>query len=134
MSWCIVLPSLSGIWIRFLLANSFAFLIASGTCLALAWAIPILPAWFPTTTKAEKPNLLPPFTTLVIRLMWTSFSKISSDFLSNFFSIFKPPFHFFLMFQQKLLFFHDIYIYLCQNIFLLSFSLELFLLIFQQQF
>ena len=31
-----------------------AFLIASGTCLALAWATPILPAWFPTTTNAEK--------------------------------------------------------------------------------
>ena len=48
-----VLPSLKGIWVNFLLAVSFAFLIASGTCLALAWAMPILPAWFPTTTSAE---------------------------------------------------------------------------------
>ena len=62
-SWWIVLPSLNGICINFLLATSFAFLIASGTCLALAWAIPILPAWFPTTTRAEKPNLRPLFTT-----------------------------------------------------------------------
>ena len=56
ISWWIVLPSLRGIWIRFLLANSFAFLIASGTCFALAWATPILPFWFPTTTSAEKPS------------------------------------------------------------------------------
>ena len=66
-SWCIVLPSLKGICINFLLATSLAFLIASGTCLAFAWAIPILPAWLPTTTNAEKPNLRPPFTTFVIR-------------------------------------------------------------------
>ena len=35
-SWCIVLPSLKGICINFLLATSLAFLIASGTCFALA--------------------------------------------------------------------------------------------------
>ena len=79
-SWWIVLPSLSGIWINFLLAISLAFFMASGTCFALAWAIPILPAWFPTTTRAEKPNLLPPLTTLVILFIWTSFSKMSSFF------------------------------------------------------
>ena len=94
-----VLPSLRGIWIKTLLAVSLAFLMASGTCLAFAWATPILPAWFPTTTNAEKPNLRPPFTTLVILLMWTSFSKIPSSF---FFlkSITKIPFHFYVMFQQ----------------------------------
>ena len=43
-SWCIVLPSLKGICINFRLATSLAFLIASGTCFALACAIPILPA------------------------------------------------------------------------------------------
>ena len=94
-SWWIVLPSLKGIWISLRLAISLAFLIASGTCLALAWAIPILPDWFPTTTNAEKPNLLPPLTTLVIRLMCTNFSKISSFFLSLLSSIIKIPFHFF---------------------------------------
>ena len=48
-----VLPSLKGMLINFLLATSLAFLIASGTCLAFACAIPILPAWFPTTTNAH---------------------------------------------------------------------------------
>jgi len=79
-SWCIVLPSLSGMCISFLLATSLAFLIASGTCFALACAIPIFPAWFPTTTSAEKPNLRPPFTTFVILLIWTNFSRIPSSF------------------------------------------------------
>ena len=114
-SWWIVLPSLKGICINFLLATSFAFLIASGTCLAFACAIPILPAWFPTTTSAEKPNLRPPFTTFVIRLMWTNFSKISSAFLSLKFSIIKIPFHFHVRFQQILLLCRDIYRYLYQN-------------------
>ena len=51
-----VLPSLKGMWINCLLAVSLAFLIASGTCLAFACAIPIFPAWLPTTTNAAKAN------------------------------------------------------------------------------
>ena len=76
-SWCKVLPSFKGIFIKFLLATSVAFLIASGTCFDLPWPIPILPFWLPTTTNAAKPNLLPPFTTFVILLIATNFSFIS---------------------------------------------------------
>ena len=76
-SWCNVLPSFKGILIKFLLASSVAFLIASGTCLDLPWPIPTEPFWLPTTTKAAKPNLLPPLTTLVILFIATSFSFIS---------------------------------------------------------
>ena len=67
---------------------------------------------------AENPNLRPPFTTLVIRLMWTNFSKISSVFLSLKFSIIKIPFHFHVKFQQILSLFRDIYKYLYQSTFL----------------
>ena len=76
-SWCKVLPSFRGILIKFLLATSVAFLIASGTCLDFPWPIPMLPFWFPTTTRAAKPNLRPPLTTFVILLIATSFSFIS---------------------------------------------------------
>ena len=59
-SWWRVLPSFKGILIKFLLATSDAFLIASGTCFDFPWPIPIDPFWFPTTTRAANPNLLPP--------------------------------------------------------------------------
>ena len=66
----------------------------------------LTPSTFPdrsgATTRAENTNLLPPFTTLVIRFMWTNFSNISSAFLSFKFSIIKIPFRFLLRFLQKL--------------------------------
>ena len=49
----------------FLNASSTAFLIASGTSLALPVPNPIVPFLSPTTTKAVNLNLLPPFTTFV---------------------------------------------------------------------
>src|ERR1700733_12948394 len=60
---------------RFFLAASMPFLIAAGTSLAFPVPNPtILAPGSPTTTRAEKLRFLPPLTTLVTRLMETTFS------------------------------------------------------------
>src|SRR3954447_11035007 len=60
---------------RFFLAASIPFLIAEGTSFALPVPNPTTLALVsPTTTKAEKLMFLPPFTTLVTRLMLTTCS------------------------------------------------------------
>ena len=74
ISWWMVLPSLKGILTMVFLASSEAFLIASGTSLAFPEPNPTLPWPSPLTTKAEKPNLLPPLTTLETRLTEINFS------------------------------------------------------------
>src|SRR5580704_5254413 len=64
-------------WIlrRFFLAASMPFLIAAGTSFALPVPKPtILAPGSPMTTSAEKLRFLPPFTTLVTRLIETTFS------------------------------------------------------------
>ncbi len=64
---------------RFFLASSIPFAIASVTSFALPKPYPTTPLPSPTTTMAEKLNLLPPFTTLATRLIATtrSFNSIS---------------------------------------------------------
>src|SRR5437879_10182305 len=47
---------------------------AMGTSRALPMPKPALPAWSPTTTKAEKLRFLPPLTTLVTRWIATTWS------------------------------------------------------------
>src|SRR5690554_5260405 len=69
--------------IIFLLAFSTAFLIASGTSVALPVPKPTLPCLLPTTTSAAKRKRRPPLTTLVTRLIaTTSSSKTISSLLS----------------------------------------------------
>ena len=63
--------------IKFLLALSTAFLIASGTSPLLPVANPNLPLPFPITTRAENFILLPPLTTLVTLLIATTLSSYS---------------------------------------------------------
>src|ERR1700739_3065307 len=60
---------------RFFFAASMPFLIAAGTSFALRVPKPtILAPGSPTTTRAEKLRFLPPFTTLVTRLIETTCS------------------------------------------------------------
>src|SRR5579864_3053950 len=62
-------------WRRFFLADSIPLRIADGTSLALPTPQPTtLAEGSPITTKAEKLRFLPPFTTLVTRLMATTCS------------------------------------------------------------
>src|SRR5271155_5097858 len=61
-------------WIRFFLACSMALRMAMGTSRALPMPKPAWPCWSPTTTRAEKLRFLPPLTTLVTRLMDTTWS------------------------------------------------------------
>src|SRR5436190_3776788 len=72
----IVAPD-NGTRIRFFLAASMPFLMADGTSLALPTPKPTMPWPSPTTTSALKLRFLPPFTTLVTRLMDTTVSFIS---------------------------------------------------------
>src|SRR5262249_10340341 len=70
--------SISGTRIRFFFAASTPFLIAKGTSRALPVPKPTCPASSPTTTRAANERFLPPFTTLVTRLIEISWSfKIS---------------------------------------------------------
>src|SRR5689334_16343356 len=71
-----VLPA-SGTRNRFFLAFSPPLRMASGTSLALPRPTPTWPAPSPTTTRAEKLNRRPPFTTLATRLMFTTRSSRS---------------------------------------------------------
>src|SRR5579862_5979471 len=60
---------------KFFLAASMPFLIAAGTSLALPVPKPTtFDPESPTTTRAEKLRFLPPFTTLVTRLIETTCS------------------------------------------------------------
>src|SRR3954464_13190352 len=72
-----VLPC-SGTRIRFFFAASIPFLMAEGTSFALPMPNPTTPWPSPTTTSALKLRFLPPFTTLVTRLIATTLSLMSS--------------------------------------------------------
>ena len=65
----------------FRLACSTPLAIADGTSRALPEAKPTRPLPSPTTTSAENEKFLPPLTTLVTRLMWTTRSRSSPDSL-----------------------------------------------------
>src|SRR6266550_3969075 len=67
----------------FFLAISIPFLMAAGTSLAFPEPNPTRPFPSPTTTRALKLKFLPPLTTLVTRLMWTTLSIIPLSFLSS---------------------------------------------------
>ena len=72
-SWGTVLP-LRGTVTRFFLAISIPLRMASGTSRALPAPKPTRPLPSPITTSAENEKFLPPFTTLVTRLMLTTCS------------------------------------------------------------
>ena len=83
---CGSVPFWIGTFTMFLRACSNDFRIASATSFAFASAIPTFPFWSPTETRAEKENLLPPFTTFATRLIKMTFSTRSlSRFLFDFF-------------------------------------------------
>src|ERR1700746_2112190 len=70
---------------RFFLADSIPFLIACGTSLALPEPYPTTAAdGSPTTTSAAKERFFPPFTTLVTRLIATTWSFNWNDPASSF--------------------------------------------------
>src|SRR5271154_1606263 len=66
----------------FFLAASMALRMAMGTSRALPMPNPAWPDWSPTTTSAEKLRFLPPLTTLVTRLMATTWSLSELIFVS----------------------------------------------------
>src|ERR1700680_811571 len=68
--------------IKFFLACSMPFLMAMGTSRALPMPKPAWPRLSPTTTSAEKLRFLPPFTTLVTRLMAMT-SSFNSERLTS---------------------------------------------------
>src|ERR1700741_427558 len=69
--------------IKFFFACSMPFLMAMGTSRALPMPNPAWPRLSPTTTSAEKLRFLPPFTTLVTRLMAMTSSFKSEGFTSR---------------------------------------------------
>ena len=72
---CVTLPNSSNATeTMFLIASSLPLRIASGISVALPRPAPTCPLPSPTTTKAVKRMLRPPLTTLVTRLMETTFS------------------------------------------------------------
>jgi len=74
----IVVPTM-GTWIMFRFATSTPLRIASGTSRALPMPAPTRPFWSPTTIRAEKENLRPPFTTLATRFRLTTLSVTSEE-------------------------------------------------------
>src|SRR6185436_4209656 len=78
INWCGRVFLIKGTRIRFFLAASMAFLIASGTSRALPVPKPTWPPSSPTTTRAANDIFLPPFTTLVTRLIEMTWSFRSS--------------------------------------------------------
>jgi hypothetical protein len=64
-------------------ARTLPFLIAAGTSLALPDPKPTLPLPSPTTTSALKLKFLPPLTTFVTRLIWTTLSIIPLSLRSS---------------------------------------------------
>src|SRR5688500_5321548 len=71
---CGTVVPLMGTRIRFFFAASIALRIAEGTSFALPTPKPTTPAPSPTTTSALKLRFLPPLTTFVTRLIWTTVS------------------------------------------------------------
>src|SRR5438270_2503387 len=71
------------IFTMFFLAISIPFLMAAGTSFAFPEPKPTRPAPSPTTTRALKLKFLPPLTTLVTRLIWTTLSIIPLSLLSS---------------------------------------------------
>src|SRR5947207_1798356 len=69
--------------IKFFFACSIPFLMAMGTSRALPMPNPAWPWLSPTTTSAEKLRFLPPFTSLVTRLMAITSSFSSEGFTSK---------------------------------------------------
>ena len=76
---CGIVDPASGTRTRFFLAISIPFRIADGTSFALPMPKPTCPAPSPTTTKALNDRFLPPLTTLVTRLMLTTWSLRSNE-------------------------------------------------------
>ena len=75
------MPFKTGTLMRFFFASSIPFAIADVTSLALPSPVPTTPFSFPTTTIAEKLNVLPPLVTFVTLWMLTNLSlnSISLD-------------------------------------------------------
>src|SRR6188472_3073590 len=69
-----MVPCIIGTFIKFFLASSIPFVIASCTSLAFPIPWPTTPASLPTTTNAEKLKARPPFVVLTTRLMATTLS------------------------------------------------------------
>src|SRR5437764_12150543 len=69
--------------IMFFLAISMPFLMPAGASLALPEPKPTRPFPSPTTTRALKLKFLPPLTSLVTRLIWTTLSIIPLSLLSS---------------------------------------------------
>ena len=88
-----VVPA-SGTRISDFFAASIPFLIAEGTSFALPTPKPTTPWPSPTTTSALKLRFLPPLTTLVTRLMFTTVSFRSSCDGVDLFSCFNHSFQF----------------------------------------
>ena len=80
-SWGIVVSTI-GTSIRFFLASSIAFFIASGTSAAFPLPTPTCPFSSPTTTTALNLKVLPPLTTLATLFIATTFSFNSTVFFS----------------------------------------------------
>ena len=80
---CVMLSfSSNATLIRFLAASSFPLRIASGISVAFPKPAPTWPFPSPTTTKAVNLKLRPPLTTLVTRLIDTTFS-VNSKLLAS---------------------------------------------------
>ena len=111
----IVVPTI-GTSIKFFLASSIAFLIASGTSAALPFPIPTCPFSSPTTTTALNLKFLPPLTTFATLLIATTFSFNSIACSSRNLNV--PPYFKTLILPlsqllQVLLLFHDKYTHFC---------------------
>ena len=87
IGWGIVVLKI-GTVTTFFLPSAIAFWIAMITSEALAQPIPTWPFWLPTITIALKLNFLPPLTTFVTRLIWTTLSVHSDWGFSSVVSIF----------------------------------------------
>src|SRR4051812_5813626 len=77
-TWCGMVVPFNGTRMRLFFAASMPFLIADGTSFAFPTPKPTTPWPSPTTTSALKLRFLPPLTTLVTRLMFTTVSFRSS--------------------------------------------------------
>src|SRR6185369_10475048 len=86
MTACGMVVPFSEIGCMLFLAISIPFLMAIGTSFALPEPYPTRPCPSPTTTSAENEKFLPPLTTLVTRLMYTTRSMSSRPCASRSFS------------------------------------------------
>ena len=121
-SWVILLLSSIATEIRCLMASSLPLRIASGISVAFPRPAPTWPFMSPTTTRAVKRMLRPPFTTLVTRLMETTFSvnsiPLTSMIVRLMLSFSLPRISGQLLWPHQLTLrsFHDIYNRLCQTL------------------